>query len=201
MNLNIDGLITDVISDPTGDDVVQLYPEGRNKNRFIKVTLNGNGSADLVLIEGKTSPGLEAGERQFIARDAEKYLARVARAMAVLYLGVDEARDGFTTIDIEMVRRGFHLTFAPDGQVAWLRQDSSTAIVISQTNDGGLPFPGDFIVQAIIKSVIGGLVTVYALSIDQLFAYIDDGLYTRHLIPGQEYEFWLSHDVAKNKLN
>jgi hypothetical protein len=201
MNTNIDGLTTETISSSTGGDVIRFYAEGRNKNRFIQIKLGLAGSADIALIEGKTSPGIDIGETQSISRDADIYANRIIRAMATLYLGVDEARDGYATIDVEMVRRGFHITFAPDGQAAWLRQDGSTVIVISQTNEGGLPFPGDFIAQAIIRGAVGGVVTAYAPSIFQLLAYVDNGVYARHLIPGQEYEFWLSPDVDKKKLN
>lgn len=201
MNLQIDGLTTEIISDPTGENIIRLYPEGRARNRFIQVRCGTDGSADIALIEGRTSPGIDAGERQQLSRDADKYANRIVRAMAALYLGVDEARDGYATIDVEMVKRGFHITFAPDGQVAWLRQDAFAVIVISQTNDGGLPFPGDFIAQAIIKGAVGGMVTAYAPSIYQLLTYVDDGLYARHLIPGQEYEFWISSDIDRKKLN
>jgi hypothetical protein len=201
MHLQIDGLSTETIAGPNGEGILRLYPEDRNKNRFIEIKFWSGGSAEIALIEGKSSPGLDAGERQLIARDADRYANRIVRAMAALYLGVDEARDGYAIIDIEMVKRGFHLTFAPDGQVGWLRHDGSTVIVVSQTADGGLPFAGDFVVQAIIKSVIGGTVTTYSPSIEQLFDYIDSGVYARHLIPGQEYEFWISPDVDKKKLN
>lgn len=201
MRLQIDGLTTETISGPNGDEILRLYPEGRNKNRFIQIKFGIGGSADIALIEGKTSPGLDVGERQLISRDADKYADRIVRAMAALYLGVDDARDGYATIDVEMVKRGFHITFAPDGQVAWFRQDGSTVIVISQTNEGGLPFPGDFIAQAIIRGAIGGVVTAYSPSIFQLLSYVDDGIYARHLIPGQEYEFWISPDVDRKKLN
>lgn len=201
MKMQIDGLTTETISGPNGEDVIRLYPEGRSRNRFIQIKIGNAGSADITLIEGKTPPGIDVGERQFIPRDADKYANRVVRAMAALYLGVDDARDGYATIDMEMVKRGFHITFAPDGEVAWLRQDGSSLIVISQTNEGGLPFSGDLIDQAIIKGVLGGIVTVYSASITQLLSYVDAGLYARHLIPGQEYEFWISPDVGKSMLN
>jgi hypothetical protein len=201
MNLQIDGLATETLPGPNGDEIIRLYPEGRTKARFIQVIPGASGTAEITLIEGKTPPGLDEGERQFIARDAEKYVERMVRAMASLYLGVDDARDGYSTIDVEMVKRGFHITFAPDGQAAWFRQNGSTVMVVSQTNEGGLPFPGDFIVQVIIRGAIGGVVTAYAPSISQLLGYIDDGIFARHLIPGQEYEFWISPDIDRKKLN
>ncbi len=201
MNLQIDGLVSETIPGPNGGEILRLYPQGRKKMRYIQVTAGDSGSAEIALIEGKSSPGLDAGERQFIARDADKYAGRMVRAMAKLYLGVDEASDGYSAIDVEMVKRGFHIIFAPDGQPAWFRQDGSTVMVVSQTNEGGLPFQGDFIVQVIIRGAIGGVVTAYAPSISQLLGYIDEGIFARHLIPGQEYEFWLSPDIDKKKLN
>lgn len=197
----IEGLKSDVHEGPDGTGLARFHPEHKSDYRSIEVVFAPDHVAEIRLLEGTKVPRIDVGEEHFIPVNGWALSERIVRAMAVYHLGVDEAADANTKFDVALLSRGFGITFAPDGSPGWLRHDGSTAVVISKDDDGGLPSIGDDKAQAIIKSVVGGILTVRAPGLNQLLDYVDKGLYVRYLIPGQEYEFHLQPDLDKRKLH
>lgn len=201
MKIQIDGLYSKVISTRDGRDVVHFYANDLGQGRYIQTETYPSGAATLLYLEDGALPQIENGERLELLQQSDRYIERLIRAMAYLHMGVEDAANGFTIMDVEFIKRGFEIRFALDGVPAWVKVTEVATIVISKVGEKGLPSPGDFEFQGVFSGPFIGVTRVTSMGIKELLDFYDRGTYATQIHPGVMIEFLLREDIQVERPN
>lgn len=189
--MNIDGVTIRRSNHKNGEVTFRFFVTGKRAIRQIKLRLLLDGSAAIQFVEGKSSPGIEPGEVFSLSIAREDVIERLVRSMAKLHLNVKEAANGDTDFDLEFINQGFSIAFSKAGVPAWLRSDPSMTFVISKSGEKGLPSANDPDIQMIVKSALGGMLTVIAPSQSSLLAFLESKAFYEHYNSGRDLKLIL----------
>jgi hypothetical protein len=194
MAMKIDGLVSEAFSKGSGDSI-RLYPEGRSKQRFIKVERPPTGTVRLQLIEGTQPPGLDPGEDITLAKYDENIVDRLVRAMASLHFGIVDAETGHTAIDRHLLSRGFDIRFSKTGSPHWSRSENGLTYEIAKTGGNGLPAHSAAELQAKVTAPFNASVVITAPNLHSLMTFVEMKAFLSEMQPNTSGTFTLVEDA------
>ncbi len=113
---------------------------------------------------------------------------RVIRAMAALHFGLDEAANGYTATDMEMISRGFVVWRTSENLPVWTANGPSHFVAVSQHPGGGLPSTMGDPAVLVFGVPDGHQVTVFADNLTAALHMLDSGKLPAMLNPNANVE-------------
>lgn len=192
--MQIDGMISE--TKPLANGTATLfYPAEGSKFRHIRLRQDKAGQASAELIEGNSMPGLDVGEKFDLTSLPETVADRLLRAMAALHLDVEEAANGYTAGDIELIARGFGVKLSKLGIPAWVKLENGLTHIVSKPGEQGLPPSIDAEIQAIVAGPLNARVVVVAPNMESLWAFLDTKGYLGQLQANATAEFTIFEEA------
>jgi hypothetical protein len=193
--MEIEGLVAEPFTQ-TGLKGVRLYPEGKSRQRFIRVGHDVGGGVLLQLIEGREPPGLDPGETLTLAREDDALVDRLVRAMARLHFDLEEVETGHTKVDTDLLSRGFEIRFLRNGAPSWTKSENGLNYEITKPGSTGLPAHFNSEIQAKIVAPFNATVVVVAPNFESLMAFVDMREFLGQMQPNTLSNFTLVEDAA-----
>lgn len=118
------------------DYLNDLQPNGMR----IRVDLSEDGSALVKVIDSDGSfPGAERVELVSMVHYDPAIAERIVRALAYHHLDLDEVSTGYTSVDLEIINRGFSLGVQKGKHFGWSAMIGPFLYFLSRPDDAGIP--------------------------------------------------------------
>lgn len=171
--MELEGFYTNVVKQDESTTITEYRAEGHPYWKCLSVQSTQNGDVIINLLEDGKPPLISPGERTSSPENNELIMSRLLKAMAVYHFNAHWIEDGYTTIDTEMISRGFEVGRCPDGKLIWLKTVGEIAILVTRENSDTLLSSHSNGAFVTVKGPSGTKLNGFAFDVNSLLQFID----------------------------
>lgn len=169
-----------------GERLVEYFAEDGGNRKSLKLRVNDAGNLIVEYMEDGCSPGVVLGERITSPVRTEELEKRLLNAMASYHFGADWLDDGFTLVDLEMVRRGYEVGKIKSGELIWYRRENGATLIVKREESDQLPGSFSDSARLVVVGVTGKELVVNALDYKSLVSFIETNAHYQLYQPHQD---------------
>jgi hypothetical protein len=148
--MKLDGFETKIGRLKDGSEYTDFYLKEGGSKKSIRLMRKESGDIIIEVVINGAPQNLTPGDRLTSPVWSEELELRMLKAMAVHNMGAVWLEDGFTELDIEMIRRGFDIGTTPGGEMLWYKREIAAMVVVlrdkSKLLPGAFTDPGKLVV-------------------------------------------------------
>lgn len=191
--MELEGFIKNIVDDVDGDTVIEYRLKDGPSWKYLQAQIDKEGSIVIYLLENGEVPKLSLGERASSPINNKDILSRLLNAMAVHHFNAYWIEDCYTTIDVEMISRGFEIGQYTTGEMIWFKPSNNTVIIVRRENSNNLLSSSSDGAILLVKWPAGTELKATAFDTKSLLSFIDDNTHFKLYNPHSNVEIECIH--------
>lgn len=171
--MELEGFYTNVVEQDENTTITEYRAEGHPEWKCLSVKSTRDGDIIINLLENGEPPQISPGERTASPENNELIMSRLLKAMAVYHFNAHWIEDGYTTIDTEMISRGFEVGRCSDGKLIWVKTVGGITTMVTRGNSNSLLSSHSNEALFTVKGPSGTQLNGLAFDVKSLLRFID----------------------------
>lgn len=172
--MEFEGLKSRIVTTADGKQVSEYWRKTNQGRGVLTLTVDTvKGNFTVQYLEGGKTPGVVPGERVSSPSVTETLMRRCVVSMAIVHLGAAWLADGYSEVDIEMVKRGYEIGALVSGHLIWFRREHGATIIVKREESDQLPSTPLDPTHLVIIGLSGKELVVKAMDYRSLVLFIE----------------------------
>lgn len=194
--MELEGFKARSIPAADGGRVTEYYPDDASPSRCVRMAITEEGNIVGQLLENGEIPGVVLGERVTCPIHTSELEGRILKAMLFHHFGADWLEDGYATVDIEMIRRGYEIGRLKGGELIWFRRENGATFVIKREDSDQLPASFKDPTRIVVVGATGKELVVVALNFGSLVSFMNTNAHYELYRPHQDVHIHGIYDAS-----